>query len=62
MAEPPKLYGPHAPVIVLKTSDDYACVPNNLKSLSGALEKPESSTIFEAASHYRGIAVLEQFI
>ena len=27
------------------TSDDYAYVPGNLISLSGVLEKPESSTI-----------------
>jgi hypothetical protein len=40
VAEPPKLYGPHAPVIVPKTSDSYACVPYNLKSLSGVLRKP----------------------
>jgi hypothetical protein len=30
MAEPPKLLGPHAPVLVSKTSDSYACVPDNL--------------------------------
>jgi hypothetical protein len=30
VAEPPKLLGPHAPVLVLKTSDGYACAPNNL--------------------------------
>jgi hypothetical protein len=59
VAEPPKLYGPHAPVIVLKTSNSYACAPDNLKSLSGILRKPESSTIFLAGSHYRGIAVLQ---
>jgi hypothetical protein len=28
--EPPKLLGPHAPVLVSKTSDGYACAPNNL--------------------------------
>jgi hypothetical protein len=44
VAEPHKLYGPHAPVIVPKTSDDYACVPDNLKSLPGVLGKLESST------------------
>jgi hypothetical protein len=27
VAEPPKLYDPHAPVIVSKTSDGYACAP-----------------------------------
>jgi hypothetical protein len=28
--EPPKLLGPHAPVLVSKTSDGYACAPDNL--------------------------------
>jgi hypothetical protein len=27
VAEPSKLYDPHAPVIVSKTSDSYACAP-----------------------------------
>jgi hypothetical protein len=30
MAEPPKLLGPHAPTLVSKTSDGYACAPDNL--------------------------------
>jgi hypothetical protein len=30
VAEPPKLLGPHAPILVSKTSDGYACAPNNL--------------------------------
>jgi hypothetical protein len=30
VAEPPKLLGPHAPVLISKTSDGYACAPNNL--------------------------------
>jgi hypothetical protein len=30
VAEPPKLLGPHAPTLVSKTSDDYACAPDNL--------------------------------
>jgi hypothetical protein len=30
VAEPPKLLGPHAPVLVSKTSDSYACALNNL--------------------------------
>jgi hypothetical protein len=30
VAEPPKLLGPHAPVFVSKTSDSYACAPDNL--------------------------------
>jgi hypothetical protein len=30
MAEPPMLLGPHAPVLVSKTSDGYACAPKNI--------------------------------
>jgi transposase InsO family protein len=30
VAEPPKLMGPHAPALVSKTSDGYACAPDNL--------------------------------
>jgi hypothetical protein len=35
VAEPPKLYGPHAPVIVPKTSDGYACILDNLRRYVG---------------------------
>jgi hypothetical protein len=35
VAEPPKLYGPHAPVIVPKTSDCYVCTPDNLRRSVG---------------------------
>jgi hypothetical protein len=30
VVEPPKLLGPHAPVLVSKTLDGYACAPDNL--------------------------------
>jgi hypothetical protein len=30
VAEPPMLFGPHAPALVSKTSDGYACAPDNL--------------------------------
>jgi hypothetical protein len=30
VTEPPKLLGPHAPVLVSKTSDGYACAPDSL--------------------------------
>jgi hypothetical protein len=30
VAEPPKLLGPHAPALFSKTSDGYACAPDNL--------------------------------
>jgi hypothetical protein len=35
VAEPPKLYGPHAPIIDVMTSNDYACAPDNLKGPIG---------------------------
>jgi hypothetical protein len=35
VTEPPKLYGPHVPVIVPKTSDSYACTPDNLRRSVG---------------------------
>ena len=44
VAEPPELSGPHAHIIVPKTSDRRARVPNDSRSLSGVLGKPESST------------------
>jgi hypothetical protein len=38
VAEPPKLLGPHAPVLVSKTSDIYACAPDNL---TGSVRLPK---------------------
>jgi hypothetical protein len=35
VTEPPKLYGPHAPVIVPKTSHGYACTLDNLRRSAG---------------------------
>jgi hypothetical protein len=40
VAELPKLYGPHTPVIILKTSDCYVWKPDNSGSLSGVLGEP----------------------
>jgi hypothetical protein len=42
VAEPPKLLGPHAPVLVLKTSDNYACAPDNL---TGSVRLPQGHRI-----------------
>jgi hypothetical protein len=42
VAEPPKLSGPHAPVLVSKTSDSYACAPNNL---TGSVRVPRGPRI-----------------
>jgi hypothetical protein len=48
VAEPPKLYGPHAPIIVSTTSDCCAREPDNIRSLLGVLGKPESSTFYNS--------------
>jgi hypothetical protein len=57
-----KLYGPPAPVIVPKTSDGYACVSYNLKSLSSVLEKPKSSTIYNSHRINKGVTATLQHL
>ena len=42
VAEPPKLLGPHAPALVSKTSDGYACAPDNL---TGSVRVPQGPRI-----------------
>jgi hypothetical protein len=42
MAEPPKLLDPHAPVLVSKTSNGYACAPDNL---TGSVRVPQGPRI-----------------
>jgi hypothetical protein len=42
VTEPPKLLGPHAPDLVSKTSDDYACAPDNL---TGSVRVPQGPQI-----------------
>jgi hypothetical protein len=42
MAEPPKLSGPHAPVLVSKTSDCYAGAPDNS---TGSVRVPQGPRI-----------------
>jgi hypothetical protein len=42
VAEPPKLLGPHAHVLVSKTSDGYACAPDNL---TGSFRVPQGPRI-----------------
>jgi hypothetical protein len=58
VAEPPKLCGPHAPVIVPKTSDGYAYVPYNLKSMLGVLGKPESSIFYNSLRINKGVTTI----
>jgi hypothetical protein len=63
MAEPPKLYGPHTPIIVLKTSDCYAWEPDNFGSLSGVLEESRIIHFSHPIRIITGdIAVLQQLI
>jgi hypothetical protein len=62
MVEPPKLCGPHAHVIVPKTSDSYACVPYNLKSLLDVLGKPESSTFYNSHRINKGVTTILQHL
>jgi hypothetical protein len=62
VVEPPKLYGSHARIIVSMTSDGYACVPYNFKSLSGVLGKPESSTIYNSHRITKGITTTLQYL
>jgi hypothetical protein len=62
VAEPHKLYGPHAPILLSKTSDGYACVLDNLKSLSGVLGKPESSIIYNSHRINKGVTTTLQYL
>jgi hypothetical protein len=62
VAESPKVYGLHAPVIVPKTSDGYACVPDNLRNLSGILGKPESSTFYNLHRINKGVTTTLQHL
>jgi hypothetical protein len=39
VVEPPKLYGRHAHVFIPKTSNDYACVPDNLKEYVSSIPR-----------------------
>ena len=42
VTEPPKVLGPHAPVLVPKTSDGHACAPDNL---TGSVRLPQGHWI-----------------
>jgi hypothetical protein len=58
VAEPPKWYGPHVLVIVLKISNNHTCVPQNLRSVSGVLGKPESSTFYNSHRINKGVTTI----
>ena len=62
MAEPPKLYGPHAPVIVSQTSDSRAHVPDNLENPVGCPRgNPNHPRNSIPGSHCGDIAALQHF-
>ena len=56
MAEPPKLYDPRAPIIVLKTSDSCTREPDNSGSLSGVLGEPRIIHILQLIQDQHGAA------
>jgi len=63
VAEPPKLYGPRASVIVLKTSDCCTREPDNFGSLSGVLGEPRIIHILQLIQDQHGVTTtLQQLI
>ena len=62
MAEPPKLYGPHAPIIVLKTSDCCTREPDNSDSLSGVLGEPRIIHILQLIQDQHGVTTTLQHL
>jgi hypothetical protein len=55
VVEPPKLLGPHAPDFVSKTSDDYACTPDNFDRIRLSVpripDKPLTTKIARSSKH-----------
>ena len=62
MVEPPKLYGPHAPVIVLKTSDCCTLEPDNSGSLSGVLGEHRIIHILQLIHDQHGVTTTLQYL
>jgi hypothetical protein len=63
VAEPPKLYSPHTPVIVLKTSDCCTWEPDNLGSLSGVPREPQIIHILQLIhDQHRVTTKLQQLV
>ena len=60
MAEPPKLYGPHVPVIVSQTSDSCTRELDNFGSLSRVLGEPQISHILQLKHDQHGVATTLQ--
>ena len=62
MAEPPKLYGPRAPIIVLKTSDYCTRELDNFGSLSGVLGEPRVIHILQLIQDQHGVTTTLQHL
>jgi hypothetical protein len=58
----PKLYGPHARVIVSTTSDCCARELENIRSMSGVLGKPKSSTNYNSHWINKGVTTILQHV
>ena len=62
MVEPPKLYSPRAPVIVIKTSDCCTREPDNSGSLSGVLGEPRIIHILQLIQDQHGVTTTLQHL
>ena len=63
VVEPPKLYVPHVPIIVLQTSDWCTHKPYNPDSLSGVLREPRIIHILQLIHDQHGVTItLQQLI
>ena len=62
MAEPPKLYGPHAHIIVLKTSDYCTREPDNSGSLSCIIGEPRIIHILQLIQDQHGVTTTLQYL
>jgi hypothetical protein len=60
VVEPPKLYGPHAPVVVLKTSKCCTREPDNSGNLSGVLVEPRIIHILQLIQYQQGVSTTLQ--
>ena len=62
MVEPPKLYGPHVHVVILKTSDCCTREPDNFGGLSGVLGEPQIIHILQLIQDQHGVTTTLQHL
>jgi hypothetical protein len=62
VAESPKLYSPHAPVIVSTTSDSYTCVPHNLKVCRASSENSNHPQFYNSHRINKGVTITLQHL